>query len=277
MSVQSDLIDFLVNLPASDSPDERRAMVIATGYPNLGIYLDWQGSNIEFFGRLLDEFGRRDQSALVKFLGGLDRAPQVSDERKPVLAELRSRVAALDAVGWQQEFVTGAAPTPALPLPDAAMLATTVVTQVLTPYFKLGAEGLREQAGVGNARLADQLSQALEQALAGDVAAGPVFSFYKQAPESAQELFLTVLKGKLAQDPTLARQLMDVMESAAREPGADLELLIDVSQTVQTVASGASVIGAVLGSDVMGKINAKISQKVDTVNGTLIGFQMQGP
>ena len=148
---------------------------------------------------------------------------------------------------------------------------------MLTPYFKLGAEGLREQAGVGNARLADQLSQALEQALAGDVAAGPVFSFYKQAPESAQELFLTVLKGKLAQDPTLARQLMDVMESAAREPGADLELLIDVSQTVQTVASGASVIGAVLGSDVMGKINAKISQKVDTVNGTLIGFQMQGP
>lgn len=274
MGVQSDLNDFLVKLPASDTPDERRAMVIATGYPNLGIYLDWQGSNIEFFSRLLDVFGRRDPSALVKFLVGMDRAPQVSDERKPVLAELRARVAALDAVGWQQEFVTGAAPTLAPPPADAAMLATTVVTQVLTPYFKLGAEGLREQAGVGNTRLADQLSQTLEQALASDVAAGPVFDFYKQAPESTQELFLTVLKGKLAQDPVLTGQLLDVMESAAAEPGADLELLIAVSQTVQTVASGASVIGAVLGKDVLGKISAKISQKVDTVNGTLIGFQM---
>ena len=125
MGVRSDLFDFLVKLPASDSPDERKAMVIFTGYPNLGIYLDWQGSNVEFFGRLLDVFGRREQSALVKFLQGMDKAPQVSDEGKPVLAELRSRVAALDAAGWQQEFVTAAAPAVAAPAADPAMLATT--------------------------------------------------------------------------------------------------------------------------------------------------------
>ena len=138
MGVRSDLFDFLIKLPATDSPDERKSMVIATGYPNLGIYLDWQGSNIEFFGRLLDLFGRREQSALVKFLRGMDEAPQVSDERKPVLAELRSRMATLDAAVWQQAFATAAAPAVAPLPPEPAMLATAAVTQVRMPYYKMG-------------------------------------------------------------------------------------------------------------------------------------------
>ena len=229
MGIRSDLFDFLVDLPASDSPDERKALVIATGYPNLGIYLDWQGSNIEFFGRLLDVFGRREQPALVKFLEGLDLAPQVSDERKPVLAELRTQVAALDAAGWQQEFATAAAPAAAAPPPDPAMLATAVITQVLTPYYKLGAAEVQKQAGSGNAKLAARLAQTLETAFAGDESAGETFDTFKETPDSVQGLMLKILRNKLVRNTALAKELADQMDAAAKEPEGNLELLIDVS------------------------------------------------
>ena len=118
MGVKADLFNFLVDLPAIDDPDERKAMVIATAYPDLSSFLDWQGSIVKFCGQLLDVFGQREQSALVEFLQGMNQAPQVSDDRKLVLAELRARVAALDAAGWQQEFATTATPATAAPSPD---------------------------------------------------------------------------------------------------------------------------------------------------------------
>ena len=274
MGVRSDLFNFLVGLPATEDPDERKALVIATGYPNLGIYLDWQGPPVKFFAHLLDVFGQREQSALVKFLEGMDHAPQVSDERKPVLAELRTQVAALDAAGWQQEFATAAASVTAAPSPDPAMLATTVITQVLTPYYKLGAAEVQKQAGAGNAKLAGRLAQTLEKAFAADESAGETFETFRETPDSVQGLMLKILRNKLMRNPALAKELTDQMDAAAKEPEGNLELLIDVSQTIGTVKGGASVIGAALGSNVMGKINAKIVQKFDTVEGDVIGFKM---
>ena len=271
MGVKSDLFDFLVNLPATEDPDERKALVIATGYPNLGIYLDWQGAPVKFFAHLLDVFGRREQSALVKFLEGMDQAPQVSDERKPVLAELRAQVAALDAAGWQQEFATAAGPVAAAPPPDPAMLATSVITQVLTPYYKLGAAEVQKRAGAGNAKLSGQLAQTLEKAFAGDASAGVMFDAFKKTPDGLQGVMLTILRTKLLEKPALANELTAQLDAAAKEPGGNLELLIDVSQTIGTVESGANVIGAALGGDLLGSITAKIVQKVDVVKGNLTG------
>ena len=128
MGVKADLLSFLIALPAIDDPDERKAMVIATAYPNLISFLDWQGSNVKFCGHLLDVFGQREQSALVEFLQGMDHAPQVSDQRKLVLAGLRARVAALNAAGWQQEFATIATPATVTQSPTPV---TTAVTQTI--------------------------------------------------------------------------------------------------------------------------------------------------
>ncbi|WP_437663003.1 hypothetical protein [Sorangium sp. So ce1182] len=253
-------------------------MVLATDSPDLGIYLDWQGSNVEFFARLLDVLGRREQPALVRFLEGMGRVPHVSDERKPVLAALRARVAALSAAEWQQEFVTAAvAPAPAA-APDPALLAATVVTQVLAPYYKLGAAEIERRAGAVNARLGEQLARALDDAFAGDPAAASVLEVFKRSPDVVQAALLHFLKTKFVQKPALARELSERMAAAAGQPGDDQELLIDVSQTVGTIGAGASVIGAVLGNEVLsaikGKVTAQVVQNADVVQGSMVGIKM---
>jgi hypothetical protein len=206
MGVKAELSDFLVYLPAVDDPDERKALITWTGPSELGIYLDWQGSNVAFTERLLGELGRRGKGALLSFLAGLPNTLQVANsiERQQALSALRSQVDALDEAGFRAEFPVPIGAPAERPPADPTMLAAAVVNEVLGPYYKLGTDRLRQQAGDRAVTLAERMAQQVEPALAGDVGAGALFDIFKQNPETGRAGVLKVLKVKLTGDPALA-------------------------------------------------------------------------
>ena len=283
MGVRAELSDFLNHLPAVDYRDERKALLTYTGPSELGIYLNWEGSNVEFTERLLEELSRRGQGALSSFLAGLPNTLQVknSHERQKELTAIRTQVGALDEVAFRAEFpVPLPAGAPAeLPPADPAMLAAAVVNEVLAPYYKLGGDQLRQKAGERAVTLAERMADKVEPALAGDLAAGALLDVFKQNPEAGQVGMLQVLKAKLAGDPALAGKLADLFTAAAEEPeGGGLQALVDVSQEIGVVKG--DVVGAVVGADVLKGIGAKIDvdQNIDTVEagGTVVGAVIGG-
>ncbi|RPI52735.1 MAG: hypothetical protein EHM56_08060 [Chloroflexi bacterium] len=272
----------MAHLPAGDSPDERRALVAYTGPAELGIHLDWQGSNVAFTGRLMDELSRRGKAALAAFVASLPNTPQVQNsvERQQALAKLGARLNALEEAAFHAEF-----PVPALtggeaaarPI-DPAMLAASLVSEVLAPYYRLGAEGLRREAGASAVGLAERVANKLEPALAGDLAAGALLNIFRQNPELGQPGLLGVLKARLAADPALAGQLAATLSAAEAEPGdGGLRSLVEVSQRIGLVSG--DVVGAIVGADVVDKIRKlSVEQNVETVGpgATLTGAVIGG-
>ena len=262
MSSKAELFDLLVHLPAVDSPEERKALILFTGYADLGIYLDWRGSNVEFFTRLLDAFGRRGKESLLGFLDALPKAPQVSVDREGKLAELRAQLAALDEITWTRMFGGTAA--------DADMLAATVVGEILAPYYARGADALRTQAGGQAVKLAENVEGVLSEAFAGDVSGSTILDLLKSAPESGQAALMTLLKAKLKQDPSLLQQLSDLLEQATQEPEqSGLNALVEIAQTINVIRG--EVVGVVIGAKAVGNITAKVTQNVKEVDGNLTG------
>jgi hypothetical protein len=270
MGTKADLATFLNHLPAVDRVDERKALLTFTGPAELGIYLNWEGSNVQFTERLLEELSRRGKATLSGFLAGLLNAPHVANnvDRQTQLVALSGRVDALDEVGFRAEFpvpVAGGQAVPAQP-PDPSMLAATVIGEVLVPYYKLGEDTLGQQAGPRAVALGKRMAGKVEAALGGDPAAAPFLPAFKQSPELLQVGMLGILKNKLTSDPALAGELAGVLASAAAEPErGGLQALVEVSQKIGVVKG--DVVGAVVGYDVLKDIGAKIgvTQTADTV------------
>jgi hypothetical protein len=110
------------------------------------------------------------------------------------------------------------------------------------------------------------MAEKVEQELSGDLAATALLGVFKQSPEAGQAGVLQVLRAKLEGDPTLAGELADLFTSAAAEPeGGGLQALVKVSQDIGMVQG--DVVGAVVGSDVLRGIGAKIEvdQDIDSV------------
>src|SRR6516162_10117562 len=146
MSPRVELLNLLVNLPEVDTVDKRKAFVSFVGFASLGIYRDWEGANVEFVPRLVDELSRRGQPMMLQFLRNLPDVPQAASvERKAQVDKLAAAVRALDQAAWEQEF---GAPPEAVPGrgPDLNMLALTAVSTVLVPYFKTKGESGRPAA-----------------------------------------------------------------------------------------------------------------------------------
>jgi len=281
MGIKAELSGFLNHLPAVDGPAERKALLTFTGPAELGIYLDWHGANIAFTERLLEELSRRGKDTLVGFLAGLPVAPQVANsvERQDKLAILRRQVEALDEAGFRAEFPVPLQPSAVQPEPpaDPAMLAAATINEVLAPYYKLGAESLRQQAGGRAVALAERMEEKVEEALSGDLAAGALLNIFRQNPEAAQAGLLVVLKTRLTGDPGLASELARLFSSAAEEPErGGLGALVEVSHKIGVVKG--DVVGAVVGADVMDRIQkVSVAQTIDTVEegatvvGTVLG------
>jgi len=277
MGIYQDLADLLARLPAVDGPDERRALVAFAGPAELGIYLDWQGSNVVFVGRLLAELSRRGKASLAAFLAALPNTPQVqsSVERRQALADLGIRLDALDEAAFRAEL-----PVPAIDAPEAAarpidpaMLAAALVNEALAPYYKLGAEELRREAGLSALTLAEAIAREVEPALAGDLAASALWAIFRQNPDLGQPGLLGVLKARLAADGSLAGRLAATLSAAAALPGAGgLRSLLQVSQRLGPVSG--DVVGVLVGPDVVARIRQQsVQQQVETVaeGGTVVG------
>ena len=92
MSPKTDLLDLLVNLPEVDTVDKRKAFVSFVGFASLGIYLDWEGANVVFFPRLLNELSSRGQPTMLEFLKNLPDVPQAAGvERKERAGKLAAK------------------------------------------------------------------------------------------------------------------------------------------------------------------------------------------
>jgi hypothetical protein len=286
MGIRVELADFLNNLPAVDSPDERKALLTFTGLPELGIYLDWQGSGAVFTEQLLRELSRRGKGTLLGFLTRLaTNTPQVagSFERQAVLVALRAQVDALNEVAFRAEFPVPSGVPLERPPADPAMLAATVVNEVLVPYYKLGADQLRQKAGGRAVSLAEGMAEKVEQELAGDLAAGALLGVFKQNPEAGQAGMAEFLKAKLEGDPALTGGLAGLFRSAAAGPeGGGLQALVKVSHDIGMVRG--DFVRAVVGPDVLKGIGAKIDvdEGIDTVEevggvvGAVSGARIKG-
>lgn len=280
MGLHQELADLLAHLPAVDGPDERRALVAFTGPAELGIHLDWQGSNVAFAARLIDELSRRGKAAVTAFVAALGNTPQVQNsvERQRAIAQLGARLNAMEEAAFRAEFPlpASAATAEARPI-DPAMLAASLVNEVLAPYYKLGTDGLGREAGAGAVALAERVVSALEPALAGDVAASALLDVFRHNPDLGQPGMVGVLKARLAADPALAGQLAATL-SAASEPGdGSLRSLVEVSQRIGLVSG--DVVGAIVGSDVLDKIQKlSVSQDVNPVGpgATMVGAVVGG-
>lgn len=268
MGLYRELADLLARLPAVDGPDERRALIAFTGPAELGIYLDWQGSNVVFTGRLLAELSRRGLAALTAFVAALPNTPQVqhSVERRQALAEIGARLNALDEEGFRAEFPvpSPAGPEAAARSADPAMLAAALVNDVLGPYYKLGAEGLRSEAGEKAVALAEGLAREVEPALAADLAASALLSVFRQDPESGQVGLLGILKTRLAADPALAARLAAALGSATAREGDAMISLAGAGRRLGLANRDA--VGAIAGHDVVYNIQQQsVQQQVESV------------
>lgn len=266
MNQKQELLDFLANLLEVDTVDKRKAFLGFVGFTYLGIYLDWEGSNVVFSSRLVEELGRRGQPTMVQFLDNLTGAPQAGGEkRRQTVAALASAVRVLDPASWESQFGVPAAPPPPDQSPDLDMLALTTVSTVLVPFYK--------DPGVAKSQAAGLVAARLQQALAADPTALVLWAAFKQSPETLEPAMLPIVKAKLAQDPGLADALVPlaaavIKELTERKPGE-----VDVIQRIRLVQG--KVLGVVIGSEVVNGI-IKVSQEMDTVSAgaTVIGAQI---
>ncbi|MCA9325229.1 hypothetical protein KDA23_04165 [Candidatus Saccharibacteria bacterium] len=275
MDLKGKLLDFLAFLPEVDGPDKRKAVIALSGFSHVGIYLDWHGSNIVFFTRLLEEFGRRDKESLLQFLEGLSTLPHLGVERQEQAMQLRQAVETLSAEEWQTQFAVvepGEAGEQKL---DADMLATSIVSTVLTPYFKFGKKGLQQEMGAGAMRLAEQIWEKVEAAFSADPGTSALLGVYRTTPETVQTALVPLLQQKLKSDPTVAQDLANLLTSAEQKEEATLRTIINVAQKVGAVKG--ELVGAVFGKDALPHgANLAVNMQIDEVSGTAIGLVMGG-
>jgi hypothetical protein len=262
MSQKAELLDLLAHLPEVDTVDKRKAFIGFIGFAHIGIYLDWEGANVVFSSRLVEELSRRGQATLVKFLETLPGAPQVDVRRKEQVAALRGAIQALGQAAWETEF--GLVPAAAKPAQaaDNDMLALTVVSTMLVPHFK-GPEGARSEAVAG-------IVERLEQALGPDSSAAAIWMSFKAAPEALEAAMVPILKLKLAADEALASELADLVDAATRPSAPGERLEVNVLQEIRLIEG--TVVGTAIGSDVIDGI-VSVTQKVDKLGpgGSLTG------
>jgi hypothetical protein len=260
MTPKKDLLDLLVNLPEVDTVDKRKAFVSFAGFASLGIYVDWEGANVVFFPRLVDELSRRGQPTMLQFLNNLPNVPQAAGvERKERAGKLAEAVRSLSQAAWEKEF--GVPPAAALGRkPDLDMLALSAVSSVLVPYFKT-------TAGAGRSAAA-ALATRIEQALTADPTGGVLWVPFKQNPDALEVAMVPILKDKLGKDAGLVAELEELIATAVKEqtprPGQ-----IDVEADIRLIRG--KVVGAAIGADVVNGIYVRVKHVVDTVDGELTG------
>ena len=278
MELKRNLTEFLAKLPAVDQPAERKALIMSTGLTYLDIYLDWQGSNFAFFTRLLEELGKRGRDTVGNFLTTLPNAPQMGVGNRDRALEFAAQIKELEDAAWASEFgAAGAAPSVAHNAPSADMLATTLVSTILTPYLLQKSDSRAEKAGPKLKQLAEQVLGRVEEALAGDPSASTMLAIFKQQPQSGQAFVLPILKSRLEADPALTQELSEMLTTAeSADAGSDFQAIVDVAQQIGTV--DGSVVGAVIGPDALNNIHATVNQTIDTVQagGTVVGAVVGG-
>lgn len=270
-TARTDLMRFLTELPGLDDVQERKALIDFAGYPHIGIYLTWSGSRVQFTEALIDELSRRGQRFTAQFIQDMANAPQVSVDRQATLESLQNTIEALPASTWQQEF-------PVEPLTDQDrtalvadldMLAATVVSTMLLPYYELGADEMIANAGERAAEIASKIAECVDELFDAEPLAGPMLDSFKQNPKQNEASLLKVMRFMLGQDDAFAESLAGILTAELAQEEVALHAMVNVSQNIRTVQG--DVVGAIVGDDVLRSIDVK--QDIGTVESgaTVIG------
>jgi hypothetical protein len=264
MSQKADLLKLLVELPDVDTVAKRQALIDFIGFSFIGIYLDWEGTTVEFCSRLVGELIRRGRETLVKFLQNLPGAPQVGIDRDDKVAALQTAIQALDQAAWEAEF--GLPPAEAKPAqaPDKGRLALTVVTNLLTPHF--------QTADAARSKTVTEIVSRLDQVLAANPFTASGWNEYKETPEDNEKTVLDWVKTALDADDGLTSGLADLVDTATKPPAPGERPEVNVVNEARIVKG--SLVGVVVSKQVLNDIN--VTQKIDTIEagGSVVGVKL---
>ncbi len=268
------LLKFLAGLPQLDSAAERKALLAFTDFAIVGVYLDFGGSQADFAGALVTTVCGHGQAFSLQFLAALKNAPQVGAANQDQLTNLLDTVTRLTPAEWEAAFPTATQPQASIPAkrqPDPAMLTMSIVSDMLLPYYTLGAEPLQTKSGGAVVAMAERVITILE----GDGRIRPFLTMFKAAPTATEAGFLAALKAILMEDANLVDELARIVTGEGGVETADLSAIVKISQDIRVVSG--DVVGAVVGQEVAGKLSVK--QKVDTVaaGGSLVGVVIGAP
>ena len=154
------LIEVLTKLPSLDTVDQRRAMLIILGFPDVGIYLDFAGTYDYFVTNLVRALGRFGKRVTVSFLSALSRELESEGVDAPQLVDIKTQALSDTDAAWLARMVPSRATSISMS-PDRSLLAISVVVLALAPLRWYGSNMLRRLAGDAAADLAlriDRLS-----------------------------------------------------------------------------------------------------------------------
>jgi len=106
MSLKSELLIFLLDIPNIQIVKERQALLTAVGFDRLNPLIDWEGSTHVFLNRLLELLCSEGQKELVKFLRNL-ASPNLHFlglENRDKLNRFADEINSLTSEEWDREF-----------------------------------------------------------------------------------------------------------------------------------------------------------------------------
>ena len=144
-TVQADMFKLLRELPIFDSEEQRKAALLMTDYPYIGVYLDFDGSQNDFAQALLETVTGRGQTFTLDFFASL---------RSPYTAIAFSRVYDLARRSGVELVLR-----PVLPM----VMRGLPVPMEKRLYIVLDTKREAERAGVAFGRVCDPVGRPVER------------------------------------------------------------------------------------------------------------------
>jgi hypothetical protein len=145
---------------------------------------------------------------------------------------------------------------------EIAALATTVVTSFLLPYLKEGAkkiaglasEKFGDSAGEYAAGLAEKVWNRVKSAFSSDRDKATLADL-QENPEATASLMENKLKAKLEQDPTLKKELEELLNSLGPDGKSTGAQILGATKVGLVDLRGGTVSGGIVGGIVEGYVS----------------------
>ena len=104
MSLKSQLLQFLSQMPITQTVRDRRALLAYVEFERFENKITWEGNNTVFFNELLELLRSEGQSNLVLFLTNLRNSEWIGLDDRNKLAKFADDIQALTKEEWKKKF-----------------------------------------------------------------------------------------------------------------------------------------------------------------------------
>ena len=126
MNIKSQLVQFLANVPKTQTVQERRALLMIVGLDYLCTRIDsLEKSNVVFFSELIELVFSEGQAQLLEFLRALVGSEWVGLEARNKLNEFIAEIVALDPQQWNNEFIERKSNQPIRSYSDSSQVSSS--------------------------------------------------------------------------------------------------------------------------------------------------------